>query len=110
MYNVHKSKPREKNVMKNIKKSKTEYVVQYGVNFSHMSEYECFKLYRDAVKFFNSLDRTTFPSAFLYKQEYVVPENEIHCFACDVVEYKMHYTEIKNSDFILETMANGKKF
>ena len=32
------------------------YIVNYGVNNSHMCEGEAFVLYRDAVKFFNCLE------------------------------------------------------
>lgn len=46
------------------------YFVQYGVNFSHMTEFANFKLYRDAVKFFESVDRDKFKSSVCYKQNF----------------------------------------
>lgn len=93
-----------------LKVTGSDYVVRYGHSFSHITEYRIFKLYRDAVKFFESLDRDLYQSAFLYKQNYYVPEGEIYSFACEKVEYKKHYTEIKRNNHILEMMADGIKF
>ena len=59
----------------------SDYVVRYGFNFSHMSEYKLFPLYRDAVKFFESLDVNMYQSAFLYKQDYYIPDGELYSFA-----------------------------
>ena len=88
----------------------SDYVVRYGFNFSHMTEYRLFKLYRDAIKFFDSLDRGMYQSAFLYKQDYYIPEGELYSFACEAVEYKKHYTEIKRNDHLLGMMSEGVKF
>ena len=87
----------------------SDYVVRYGVNFSHLTEYKLFKLYRDAIKFFESLDRDMYQSAFLYKQNYLRSQGELYSFACKTVKYKKHYTEIKK-DGILAMMAEGLKF
>lgn len=46
------------------------YFVQYGFNFSHMTEVISFKLYRDAVKFFESLNKEMYPSSVCYKQSF----------------------------------------
>lgn len=43
------------------------YTVQYGINNSHMCEFESFKLYRDAKKFYESLDVNRFKAAICYK-------------------------------------------
>lgn len=88
--------------------AKPDYVVIYGFNFSHMTECKPFKLYRDAVKFFESLDRDLYQSAFLYKQAYV--SDGLYSFACEKVQYKKHYTEIKNNTHILMQMSEGIKF
>ena len=88
---------------------KPDYYVQYGFNFSHLSEIIVFKLYKDAIKFFESLDRQMYKTAFIYKQGYYKPDNELHHFALDLVEYKRYYTEIKQNDHILDHMSKGLK-
>ena len=84
---------------------KSDYVVNYGLNFSHRDEFMYFKLYRDAVEFFESLDREMWQSAFVFKQSY-----DAQGFVNDTVEYKKHYTEIKNNDHIIFMMCQGEKF
>ena len=46
-----------------------KYSVLYGVNNSHLTECNFFKLYRDAIAFFDSLD-SEYPSAVIYKLTY----------------------------------------
>lgn len=75
-----------------------------------MTEYKPFPLYRDAVKFFESLDRELWKSAFLYKCSYSKCKDGYGYFIDDKVEYKKHYTEIKKNGKILSTMAQGLKF
>lgn len=43
------------------------YIVQYGVNNSHMSEFSSHKLYRDAVSFYDGIDSKVFKSAAVVK-------------------------------------------
>ena len=43
------------------------YTVQYGINNSHMCEFESFKLYRDAKKFYESIDDKVFKAVICYK-------------------------------------------
>jgi hypothetical protein len=80
------------------------YFVQYGFNFSHCQEIKTFTLYRDAIKFFNSLDRDLYTSGFIYKASF--SDGLID----DKVEYKKFYCEIKNNTRIIEMMKNGSKF
>ena len=47
----------------------TKYIISYGVNNSHMSEGETFKLYRDAKSFFETLG-DKFKAAVVYKMSY----------------------------------------
>jgi hypothetical protein len=57
------------------------YFVQYGVNFSHMTEFAQFKLYRDAVKFFDEIDRDKFKSSVCYKQNFKNNGIDLGCVA-----------------------------
>ena len=43
------------------------YTVQYGLNNSHMCEFESFNLYRDAKSFYENLDSEIFKAAVCYK-------------------------------------------
>ncbi|MGL6122395.1 MAG: hypothetical protein ACRC1W_05105 [Shewanella sp.] len=54
-----------------IKKMDTLYIVQYGVNNSHMSEYSTHALYRDAISFYRSIDADTYKAAAILKLSYV---------------------------------------
>ena len=89
---------------------KSDYIVQYGFNFSHLSEYQIFKRYGDALKFFSTLDRNMYQSAFIYKQGYIKNNVDLGFFVADTVEYKKHYTEIKQNSRVLQMMRDGLKF
>lgn len=43
------------------------YIVQYGVNNSHMCEFNHFDLYRDAVNFYKNIDSSVYKSAAIIK-------------------------------------------
>ena len=43
------------------------YIVQYGVDNSHMCEFKEFKLYRDAKKFYGDIDKSKHKAAICYK-------------------------------------------
>lgn len=46
------------------------YILNYGVNNSHMTETKTFTLYRDAVKAYNDLDCGTWKAATVEKLEF----------------------------------------
>ena len=94
--------------IKKVLNMSTDYVVNYGVNFSHRTEFKIFKKYRDALAFFKMLDRETFQSAFLFKQDYAGAKG--YQTAADQVEYKQFYSEIKKNDHLLYMMKDGEKF
>lgn len=60
---------------------KSDYVIRYGVNFSHMIEYKLCKLYRDAVKFFESLDREVYQCILIQTRLLYTRRN--YNFACN---------------------------
>jgi|TARA_R110000851_G_scaffold27910_1_gene78242 hypothetical protein len=47
-----------------------KYTVNYGVDNSHINEIAIFKLYRDAVKFYNLLPKDKYPAKIIYKLFY----------------------------------------
>lgn len=59
----------KRNTAKRVKEVKMShlYMVQYGVNNSHMSEFSTHNLYRDAVSFYDKIDEKTFKSAAIIK-------------------------------------------
>lgn len=56
------------------------YSVNYGVNNSHMTEFENFPLYRDAVKFYNALEPIKWKAASVCKLVYGTKPNELGLF------------------------------
>jgi hypothetical protein len=46
------------------------YVVAYGVDNSHTTELKTFKLYSEAMKAYNGLDRETYKAAYIAKLVY----------------------------------------
>lgn len=57
------------------------YIVQYGVDNSHMCEFSEFKLYRDAKRFYESLDAVKYSAAVCYKLSF--KHNGFDWFASD---------------------------
>ena len=89
---------------------KIDYFVQYGVNFSHMTECKVFKLYGDAKSFFDKLDKELYQAAVCYKQHYSKNSEMPGWFADSTVEYKLYYFAEKRNSLLLEKIRSGNKF
>lgn len=48
----------------------SNYTVNYGVNNSHTTEMNTFKLYKDAVAFYETLDKVRYPAGYICKLIY----------------------------------------
>jgi hypothetical protein len=89
---------------------KSDYIVQFGVNFSHMTEFKVFKLYSEAKAFFNLVDKSVNKSVVCYKQGYSKIQGLIGYYADSNVEYKLFYFEQKDNMLLLDKIKSGIKF
>ncbi|WP_318515542.1 hypothetical protein [Photobacterium leiognathi] len=77
----------------------TNYIVTWGVNEYHLTENEGFNLYRDAVAFYNKINRNEFKAGVVYKLICGAKEGELGTFVVGL-EAKRHFCEGDNTHFL----------